>query len=123
MAQTVSRKSSTAGVSLLHTSGMDIGSYFTVQTQLHRIAAKSSRWLFFGNLFYFLFVDRTLQGGRKQCRALRVVFSDVSKSTLLTNNGLSAVLGPLLVGPDRGLSPTGAQTPGLEGGFAIPSDF
>jgi hypothetical protein len=32
------------------------------------------------------------------------MFSDVSKSTLLTNNGLNAVLGPLLGGPDRGLS-------------------
>jgi hypothetical protein len=30
--------------------------------------------------------------------------SDVSKSTLLTNNGLDAVLGPLLGGPDRGHS-------------------
>ena len=53
----------------------------------------------------FISRDRTLQGCRKQCRALRVVFSDVSKSTLLTNNGLNAVLGPLVVGPDRGLSP------------------
>jgi hypothetical protein len=29
---------------------------------------------------------------------------DVSKTTLRTNNGLDAVLGPLLVGPDRGVS-------------------
>jgi hypothetical protein len=48
---------------------------------------------------------RTLKWGRKQCKALRFVFSDVSKSTLFTNNGLNAVLGPLLVGPYRGLSP------------------
>ena len=32
------------------------------------------------------------------------MFSDVSKSTLLTNNGLDPVLGPLLGGPDRGVS-------------------
>jgi hypothetical protein len=36
-------------------------------------------------------------------RALRVVFSVVSKSTLLITNRLNAVLGPLLGGPDCGL--------------------
>jgi hypothetical protein len=49
---------------------------------------------------FVYFRDRD-PGGRTQRRALRVVFFNVPKSTLRTNNRLNAVLGPLLGGPDR----------------------
>ena len=117
-------ESGTVGVALLHISkrvcpvGMDIGSYFAGHfdedsLELHSIPVihwESSPKFPDGEIFFY-FRDRD-PGGRKQRRALRVMFSDVSKSTLLTNNCLNAVLGPLLGGPDRGLSPAAhsAQT-------------
>ena len=68
--------------------------------QLHRIAAASSPEAFFGNLFYFLFGGPGPWGVGRQRRALRVVFVNVLKSTLLPITALIQFLG----GPDRAVS-------------------